>query len=239
MAKKNLGFAPNYAHLHFIKDPETNESFYLGPGISNIEPDNEDETSEDAYYDGGGAQRKDVTGATLADKFTGHRFYGDPAQDYIASKKFEIGSGREVIHTHISPDGSRVEGPATLTDIVDHGGDANGKGTFECVVTYSEKPSLTEPNASDLPTAIEFEQVDNVKVGDVVDLASKIKVTPETAAANCVFALDTETMEKEAATVDAAGRLVAKQEGSIKVTAKCVAKPAATATTTITVSGEA
>lgn len=233
----SIGFARNFCHLYLVQDPKTEKWLYLGPGISNIEDDSEDETDDTAYYDSAGAQPEDVTGTKVGFSVEGHRFYGDPAQDFISNLKYGIGDERVVNLRRIAPDGSRLDGPVTLKDIKDGGGEANEKGTFECGMTYRQMPTYTPPQSTAMPETISFDEGPlTLQAGETMDLTTKIKVEPEGATPNCVFSLDDESMEAAKATVDAYGILTAKDQGTVKVTAKCVSKPSATATAEITIS---
>lgn len=233
----SIGFARNFSHLYLVADPKDEKYMYLGPGISTIDDDSEDETDDTAYYDSGGAQPEDVTGAKIAYSVEGNRYYGDPAQDFIASKKYTVGDERVVLLRHIAPDGSRLDGLVTLKDIKDGGGEANDKGTFECGMTYRQMPTYTPPESEDMPEGISFDEGPlTLQAGETMDLTEKIKVEPEGATPNCVFSLDDESMEAAKATVDAYGILTAKDQGTVKVTAKCVSKPSASATAEITIS---
>lgn len=234
----SIGFASNYTRLHFITDDKGN-NLYLGQGISTIEADNEDETDDTAYYNSGGAQPNDVIGTKIASTVSGHRFYGDPAQDYIGSLETEIGDKRVTTYTRIAPDGSKLVGPATITDIVNGGGDANDKGTFECALTYREMPTFIPASSKNMPTGIKFAEQIEVKAGETLDLTTKITVEPSDATPNCVFALDDDSLDLEGdggtASLDDAGILTGIKEGTVKVTAKCISKPSITATTEVTV----
>lgn len=234
----SIGFANNYTHLYLIKDHNGNW-LYLGQGISEISPDNEDTTDDTAYYNSRGAQPEDVIGTKISYSVSGHRYYGDPAQDFIASLMTTIGQGRVTDLLHVSPDGSQLEGPITIKDIKPDGGEANEKGTFEFGYTFREMPNYTEPQSKDMPDSVSFDEISDVKAGDIIDLREKIKVMPEGATPNCVFALDDDSLDQSLAMIDAAGILHAKSEGTIKVTAKCVSKPSANATAEIVIGSEA
>ena len=234
----SIGFANNYTHLYLIKD-HGGRWLYLGQGISEISPDNEDTTDDTAYYHSRGAQPEDVIGTKISYSVSGHRFYGDPAQDFVAGIVTTIGQGRVTDLLHIAPDGSRLEGPITIKDIKPDGGEANDKGTFEFGFTFREMPSYTPPQSEAMPETVAFDEISDVKAGQTIDLREKIKVTPDGATPNCVFALDDESLDSNLAMIDAAGILHAKGEGTIKVTAKCVSKPSANATAEIVIGSEA
>lgn len=239
----SIGFARNFTHVYEVQDPKTGQWMYLGPGISNISDNSDDETDDTAYYDSQGAQPEDVTGSKVGYTVEGHRYHGDPAQDFIASKKYTVGDDRIVPLRHIAPDGSMLTGQVTLLNIKDGGGEANEKGEFGCDMTYRSMPTFTPPQSKDMPESISFEEELTVEVGQTLDLSTKLKVEPEGATPNAVFALADESMdmaeEGGTAMVDAAGILTAKKAGKVKVTAKCVSKPSATATAEVTISGGA
>ncbi|MCD3573403.1 phage tail tube protein [Streptococcus equi] len=63
----------------------------LAGGISELEPDGNEEVSQDAYLDG---SESDVTGGQLVLALTGHRLVGDKAQDWIYARQFRYGGKR-------------------------------------------------------------------------------------------------------------------------------------------------
>ena len=235
----SIGFARNFTFLDLIQDPITKMWLYLGPGVSTIDDDSDDETDDTSYYDSKGAQPEDVIGTKIAYAVSGHRYFGDPAQDLICSLKYVIGDERVLNFRRIAPDGSMIEGPVTVTAIKDGGGDANEKGTFECTLTFREMPTYVPPKSKVMPSSISFEEQLQVAENGTLDLSKKIKVEPDGATPNCVFALSDESMDVEAeggtATIDAAGVLHATKQGKVSITAKAVSKPSITASAEITI----
>lgn len=125
----------------------------LAAGIKSITPDNNEEVSEDYYYDGGGNAESGVTGMQKTYSFEGHRKYGDPAQDYIYDTlSHGVGPEREVEAMIIYPDGNAIKGKAIIVNIKDPGGDANSKGEIEFNLNFSGMPTKLEKME---PSAVE------------------------------------------------------------------------------------
>lgn len=118
----------------------------IAKGITSVDPDNNEESDETYYYDGGGAAERDVIGYMLSYGFEGHRNYGDPAQDYIMSLATKTGPDRKVEFIVEEPDGTVLEGPATISDIDLPGGDANAKGEISFTITFDGTPKITPPS---------------------------------------------------------------------------------------------
>lgn len=139
-------FPLNYKNMYEINTTpeEATETWSpLASGIASVEPGFEDETDDTPYYDGDGFSSQDVTGVIAALTFTGHRVYGDAAQDFVESVAFEVGQKRKTQLRWTRPDGKSITGDVTLSGITTTGGDANAKSTFEVTATFNGKPSLT------------------------------------------------------------------------------------------------
>ena len=145
------GFPLNYKNQHEINttpemtDEEQAEWAPIAAGISNIEPNFEDESDDTAYYDGEGFGSEDVTGVKASVTYSGHRKYGDAAQDFVASLALEVGEKRKTQLRWTQPDGRTIVGPVTISGIKGTGGDANAKGDFEFTATFNGKPVVTPP----------------------------------------------------------------------------------------------
>ncbi|WP_019779221.1 phage tail tube protein, partial [Streptococcus sobrinus] len=83
---------------------------------TSVDPDNNEESEENYYYDGGGAAERDITGFMMSYSFEGHRYYGDPAQDFVYSKMNKVGPERKTDFRVTEPNGDKWEGPATMSD---------------------------------------------------------------------------------------------------------------------------
>lgn len=143
----------NVERKHFFAEYVGNESkapademyFPLERYISNIEPSPEYDTEEVAWYHGDGTPEKEIKSIVKAYNVEGARYYGDEAQDLVASKEGKLGAESKVWHKIIRADGKKqYEGVATLTDIVVDGGEASDDEAFGCTVSYDQFPEVTD-----------------------------------------------------------------------------------------------
>ena len=77
----DIAFANNYAHILEVDITPTAADrtwAWVGPGISNMDPNGNEKIDQSEYYDGGGMAASDVTGGQLVLSVSGHRRYGDP-----------------------------------------------------------------------------------------------------------------------------------------------------------------
>ena len=118
----------------------------LARGFNSFEPSTNEEIDQTPYLDGEGFGTTTVMGAQLTLTFTGHRYYGDPAQDFIFSKAMEIGTERETEFRWTKPDGEVVEGPCTIAEVTGPGGEANAKGEITVAIHINGKPTITPAN---------------------------------------------------------------------------------------------
>jgi hypothetical protein len=142
----NEGLLLQSAHIFEINTtPGQQPGTYvrLGAGLNNFDPDNNEEVAQDTYLDGDGFASSTVTGAQLVIKFKGHRKFGDPAQDFIFDKMFELGASRETDFRWTLPDGAKIEGPCTIANIQGPSGDANEKGEISFEIHFNGKPTYT------------------------------------------------------------------------------------------------
>ncbi|MBC6163296.1 capsid protein [Listeria booriae] len=118
----------------------------LAAGIQSVSPDSDETTDDTAYYDGGGSKEVTVTGITESYTATGHRKYGDKAQDLIAGKFRKTGDDRNLLFQIKQPDGITVAGLASVTEIKPFGGDAAEKGEFSAKISFKKVPEeVTTP----------------------------------------------------------------------------------------------
>jgi len=122
----------------------------LAKGITNATPGNNEELSQDKYFDGDGYGETDVIGAQLVLSFTGHRYYGDAAQDFIFGLSLELGTSRRTEFRWTEPDGGIFEGDCTIANISGPSGDAGAKGEITFEIHFNGKPTYTAPTT---PTA--------------------------------------------------------------------------------------
>lgn len=139
------GFLLQSKHLLEIDTDPTGESKMerLAAGITGMDPDINDEISQDRYFDGEGFGETDVVGSQLILTFSGHRNYGDPAQDYIFSKILSPGEGRRTNLDWTLPNGNKYSGPVTIANISGPSGEAAGKGEISFEIHFNGKPEFT------------------------------------------------------------------------------------------------
>ena len=136
-------------HLFEIDiNPEGEEPEWvrLARGFSSFEESLNEEIDQTHYLDGDGFATTTVMGMQLTLTFTGHRYYGDQAQDWIFSKAFGLDTERHTRLKWTRPDGSVVEGPATIAVISGPSGDANAKGEITVEIHFNGKPEYTPAN---------------------------------------------------------------------------------------------
>lgn len=123
----------------------------LAAGITGLDPDPNDEISQDKYLDGEGFGETDVIGAQLVLSLSGHRKYGDPVQNYIYGLLLEIGPKRRTDLRWTLPNGDMFEGPVTIANITGPSGDAGAKGEIGFELHFNGKPEFT--SATDVVVA--------------------------------------------------------------------------------------
>jgi hypothetical protein len=117
----------------------------IAKGITNVEPNNNEELDQTKYLDGDGYGETDVIGAQLVLSFTGHRYYGDAAQDFIFGKLLDLGTSRRVPFRWTEPDGGIYEGECTIANISGPSGDAGTKGEISFEIHFNGRPQYTPP----------------------------------------------------------------------------------------------
>lgn len=228
----DIGFAPNYTNLYLLNvtpDEEEPTWGYVGPGISTAEQNDDEETDDTAYYDGGGVSGQDVTGVTAGYTFSGNRKYGDRVQDYVASLRLATGEARKSQLRHIAPNGEAFEGNVTIQNIEVGGGDANSKGSFGFDAMFDGVPTFTPGDKTKMPETLEVAELSGVEVGGVAQI--RPTVTPITASAWCVYASQDDSIAK----VDAMGNVTGVKAGKTKISVKAVAKPSVVKVIDVTV----
>lgn len=230
----DIAFAMNYTNLYMINiTPWTATKTWarIGAGINSSDPDGNEEVKQEAYYDGDGLSASDVTGGQMIFKFDGHRKYGDPAQDFIASLLLDY-SGRKTDFRWIAPDGQILEGKVTIAKVKSHGGDPNAKSNFSFEIHFNGMPMYTPGNASEFPESVTCTTT-TVKIGAVVAVSST--VTPQGASPALVYGIEDDSI----ATVDAEGNITGIKAGKTKLSVKSAAKPLVNAMCDVTVTATA
>lgn len=228
----DIGFALNYTNLYLINvTPQAEVPTWarLGQGITSVEPDDSDETSDDAYYDGEGVTETNVTGSTMGYKFSGDRHYNNAAQNFVAGLRGTSGASRRTDLRHVAPDGRVLEGKVTITDINAGGGEANEKGGFEFTAHFAGRPTVTEPDATVMPESLAASAV-NVQVGGTAQVA--VTPTPSASSGACAFA----SSDVEVATVDDSGLVTGVGAGTCTISCKSMVLPSVRCSCEVTVS---
>jgi hypothetical protein len=120
----------------------------LAVGISGADPDNNENLAQDTYLDQDGYGSTDVIGAQHIVSFSGHRVVGNPAQDYIASMKLELGDARKTHLRYTDAGGNQISGSVTMANIKEGGGDAGAKKDFTFEAHYNGKPTFSAHTAA-------------------------------------------------------------------------------------------
>ena len=116
----------------------------LAAGISTITPAAADTTDATPYYDGEGFTESEVTGKNITFAISGHRVFGDKAQDFVAKHFLSIGDELRTLARWTDAKGNKVQAVVTMTSIVPFGGAANAKQTFSFTLAFNGKPVLEE-----------------------------------------------------------------------------------------------
>src|SRR5690625_5671847 len=83
--------------------------------ISNVEPSPEEETEDQAYYDGDGTPETDVISVKTTWAFEGMYDDEDPAHQFLRTLEFETGEGRKVMYKQVGQEGTILEGKTKVS----------------------------------------------------------------------------------------------------------------------------
>lgn len=109
--------------------------------IVSVTDDTNEETEDEAFYDGDGTPETNVISVAGSYSFEGHYDSTDPAQKMIADMKYKVGEGRKLWHKVVAADGTAEWiGTATATAIIAGSGDASAYETFSTTITYDQIP---------------------------------------------------------------------------------------------------
>ncbi|AAU85093.1 major tail protein [Bacillus phage BCASJ1c] len=145
----------NAERQHFVQAYEPGQDepgedwLELAKYISTIGDDTNEETEDEAFYDGDGTP--ETTVISVAQGYTPEGYYDpeDPAQALIAGLKYKTGDGRKIWHRVVRSDGKKEwVGRATVSSIVAGAGDASAYETFSCNIRFDRIPEendLTTP----------------------------------------------------------------------------------------------
>ena len=218
-----LDFAPNYCHvieLDIAQSATEHDWRYALRGITSAEPSSDETTNDDTYYHNLGMTETDVEQVKASVALSGHRMYGDPAQDFVQSLALKTGKDRQTWFRWTMPDGEHLEGTCTLTDIVlgSGMGDANAKGDFSYTISINEVSVHDMGDKVSVPVSVDADDV-SVQVGATAGVSAS--VTPPTANQKCHYAIE----DSSVATVDADGIVTGVAVGETRLSVKAASKP--------------
>lgn len=218
----DIGFALNYTQLFQIDVSGTGakDMAWLAGGISEASPSGEDITDDTAYFDGMGVGSMEVTGGSIGFEFSGHRRYGDRAQDYIASIQKLYGQARHTFFRWITSSGDVFEGDATIANIVATGGAANEKQEFSCTIMFNGMPNYIASDTTKLPDSLSAQESVAVKVGGTANVG-KVTATPSEAVGTLLYFIEDHSIAK----VSADGVVTGVKEGETNLTIKSAVNP--------------
>lgn len=130
---------------YFVGPLEEEATLELAHYISEVNPENDENVDAVAYYDGDGTEEDEVTSVKLGYSFVGTFDKEDPAMAFIEGLQLQIGAGRKVKFKQVYADGTILEGPATVSNIVTKGGAASDFEPFECTIRWDRIPTKTPP----------------------------------------------------------------------------------------------
>lgn len=129
---------------YFVGPVDGEADLRLAKWISSVTDDSDEETEDTGFYDGDGTPETDVLSVKKTYSFEGMFDADDEAMAFIADLEFETGEGRKIAFKQERADGTILEGPATVTDIVVTGGEATEYETFSCAISWDRKPDITQ-----------------------------------------------------------------------------------------------
>lgn len=121
--------------------PSDDKFFPLEKYIKNIEDESDEETEDEAFYDGDGTPEETVNSVVIGYVAEGYFDPEDKAQALIVSKKHKTGEGRRIWHRVIQSDGKLQHTQiANLTGIKNGGGEASEYEQFEATLKWIKLP---------------------------------------------------------------------------------------------------
>lgn len=137
------------AHIGTVYSATTWTYSALCAGIESFEPSVNEQNVQAFYMCGNGGANNEVTGIAPEYAVSGHRIWGDAAQDYISGLKYKLGQDRKSSLKVEVYDGTTkketIIADCTITDIVDFGGNATDLVPFSCTIRVNGIPTVTTP----------------------------------------------------------------------------------------------
>lgn len=144
----NESAAINYDYLLEIDINPSGAPAYkeLMDGISNLAQAINEVIVQTSYLADKGWGSSEVTGGQFTVTLTGHRKFGNEAQDYIFSSdvRYKFGNARKTNLRLTEPGGARIVWPVTLANITAAGGDSNQPDAITIGIHGNGAPEIEE-----------------------------------------------------------------------------------------------
>lgn len=114
----------------------------LCQGIESMEFTPNEQNQQYFFLCGQGFADNEATGAAPEISCSGRRIVGNPAQDYIVEKQFELGDDRKT-SVKITAEGYVITCDATIGDVTSFGGSTLDVNNFACTLRLNGKPTIT------------------------------------------------------------------------------------------------
>lgn len=145
-----LGVFPVHSNKFFIgskgRASVEEEDFIIINELTTFSPSIENQQDEWYPMNAEGWRRAAVTGKALSFAFAGKRSYGDPGNDYVASKKMSTGKDCETVMKWELPSGESILIPCVISVSTPAGGDTTNIDGLEFEIISDGKPTVTIPN---------------------------------------------------------------------------------------------
>ena len=143
--------APLYEWRFYIDIPEREITVRLCAGIESITENVNGQNKQYFFLCQKGFATNEVTGIGPQYTVSGRRVYGDEAQEYIAGLKYKFGKDRTTVF-HMEREVrnrytgntvvTQIEGPCTIMDISDIGGNTTDNVPFSFTIAFNGKPTM-------------------------------------------------------------------------------------------------
>lgn len=124
--------------------PEEGQFLLLAKHIKTVNDESDENTEDDAFYDGDGTPEETVTSIAAGYSFEGFYDAEDPAQKLIVGTKYKLGEGRRVWFKVVTSDGKKQFCEvANISGIKAGDGDAGEFENFEATLKWIKLPKET------------------------------------------------------------------------------------------------
>lgn len=141
MKQKNALRKHYVAVLKNDTEPTKDDWKLLAKNIITVSDESDENTEDDAFYDGDGTPEETVTSISAGYSFEGHYDVEDEAQQLIVAMKYKLGEGRRLWFKVVSSDGKKEwTEKANVSGIKAGDGDASEYEAFECTIKWIRLP---------------------------------------------------------------------------------------------------